>query len=206
MTSWPVVLLPATFTAMVIRLDAKFVGPYFALSSLISATEGPDARDFYTDPARRRALIRRFLYPVILGFILGWFVTSSVDIAAAGAVTAGLLIWPVLFHGLPLGVSRRDWEIPVLYLSFSVSFALLAIGGSRLKVLLVAFSNGDVAGWLARQALSATLFWVLAIMGAGVFRLMFNRIETKTVRRGEIAYENERKRGSESLDSEPEEN
>ena len=206
MSAWPVVVLPAIITALVIRFDAKFIGPYFALSSLIGGTEGLWCDDMYTDPARRNALIRRFLYPVLLGFALAWFAPSPADAGTAGAITAGLLIWPIVFHGLPLSVSRRDWELPVLYLSFFFAFSLLAIGGSSLKGLLVAFSKGDIPRWLAEQALSLVMFWVLAIMCAGIYRGMFNRVKTNVNRRGELAYDNDLKRGSEYLDSEAEDN
>lgn len=204
MSAWPVVVLPAIITAIVIRFDAKIIGPYFALSSLVSGTEGLWANDFYTDPARRRALIRRFLYPVILGFSLAWFVPSTVDVAGAGGITAGLLIWPILFHGMPVGVSRRDWEVPVLYASFLIAFPLLAMGGSSLKGLLMAFSNGDAPHWLAEQALWSILRWILGIMFGALYGWMFTRVKAKTIRRGEVAYENEMKRGSGSLDSQSE--
>jgi len=202
MSSWPVVVIPAIITALVVRLDAKLIGPYFALSSLIGGTEGIWADCDYNNPALRKALIRRFLYPALLGFALAWFEPSTADLAATGALAAGLLIWPLVFQGLPMNVSRRDWELPILYLSFFFAFPLLAICGASLKKLLVALSNGDVPHWLLEQALSLLIYSVLALMFSGLYSAMFRRVRTNVNRRGELAYDNESKRGDESLDFE----
>lgn len=180
MISWPFVVIPAVVTALVVNLDARFIGPYFSLSSLIMATEGPEARFMYGDPTRRAALIRRFLYPVIMGIALSWFVSSAVGVGAAGGLAAGLLIWPVIFHGFPVGISRRSWEVPVLYLSFSISFIVLSILGLKLKSLLTAFSNGHELRWIEGQALSSFLFWMGAMILTGIYRSMFRRVAAKT--------------------------
>lgn len=176
MNYWVIVIAPAVITALLVRLDAKVVGPYFALSSLVEATEGLDARFFYGDHSRRLALYRRFLYPIILGFILGIFRISAADVASSGGIAAGLLIWPVIFHGLPVGISRRYWEVPVLYASFLAAFPALAVFGKNLNTFLGQVSKGHIFRWFEEQLFSLFIIWIIGVFFAALYRYLSNRV------------------------------
>lgn len=105
MASWPWVVLPALLCALVVRLDAKLIGPYFSIGSILGATEGVFAWQWYEDNKLRNAFFRRMLYPVLLGFCLGWTSLTQLDLASVGALTALLLLWPLVFHGI-------EWPVP----------------------------------------------------------------------------------------------
>lgn len=179
MSYWPWVIAPAFLTSLLINFDARFSGPYFALSSLISSTEGPNARDFISDGDLRKAFIRRFVYPTILGFVLSWHLGNLVDIGASGGISAALLIWPALFHPLPQGVTKH-LDIVLLYTTFIGSFIGLSITGALLKDLLVNLSDGKVLHWLENQLLSMLLVSLVALILSAFYRSTFRRIFIET--------------------------
>lgn len=184
MTEWPVVLFPAVIVALVTRLDAKIVGPYFALSAVIAGSEGVGSRFWYSDGQRRLALARRFAYPFLAGFLLAFVkVTAFIDVAAVGALSAGLLIWPVIFGGLPWYVPRRSWHLPALYTTFIVGCGLASLSGLAAQRLVVSFASGDVAEWLAEQLLSSLLLWVGASVAVLLFRSIFRQTNDEAERR-----------------------
>jgi hypothetical protein len=188
--SWALVLLPAMATALVVRWDAKLIGPYFALSALISAMPGLDARYWYDEGPFRRAIQRRCLYPVILGSLLAWLTDLAMtDVAVTGLLAGVLLLWPIIFQGLPWNVPTKSWHLPVLYASFLVAFASLAVGGALLYVLLVRVSDGDVADWLTSEALSLAIVWAVALLSGSVFRAAFRRTREEAFRREELGGE-----------------
>lgn len=189
MSPWPTVLLPAIVTALLVRFDAKVIGPYFALSALIAASESVD-RDFYRSGTMRNALARRLLYAAALGVFL--FVVLDMplwEVAATGALTAGLLLWPLVFHGLPYGVSRRDAELPVLYISFVAAYAGLAVAGALLVQLLTYVADGDLRRWFADQFLGSFSAWVVTLLVVGMYRVMVRRLRGKAREREDVASE-----------------
>jgi hypothetical protein len=175
---WPWILVPALATALVINVDARFTGPYFSLSSLISSTEGIEARNFISDSALRNALLRRFTYPLILGFLLAWHLQNRGDIGASGAIAASLLIWPVLFHPFPDGIKRKR-DIGLLYFFFIGVFFLMALLGAYLKMALVDLSEGRVLKWIENQMLWMILIGVTAFIFSSFYRAIFDRIAKK---------------------------
>lgn len=183
-TAWPAVVVPAVVTALLVRVDAKLVGPYFAMSELVSASDSIDARYFYQPGTLRNALLRRMSYPLLLGLVLSWTVTMpSWEIAIVGAIAAGLLLWPVLFHGLPHGVSRRDWEVPGLYVGFVGSYAGFAAIGHLVRNLLEYVAEGDVRRWLTDQLLSAFVMSLITLFLLGFYRSMYRRLIRKVDKR-----------------------
>lgn len=183
MADWTVILVPAVLVALVTRVDAKVVGPYFALSSVIAASEGVGSRYWYTDSQRRLALARRFAYPCLAGFLLAWTEEAPTNIAAMGAISAGLLIWTVIFAGLPWYVPRRSWHLPALYSTFILGCGLASLAGLCLQRLVLRFAEGDVVGWLAEQMVSTILLWLCTIVVVLVFRLILRRTNEEAQRR-----------------------
>lgn len=175
MTSWPWVLLPAMVTALIINFDARYSGPYFSLSSLISSTEGLEAHNFISNSELRGALLRRFAYPLVLGFGLAWHIDNRWDIGASGAIAAGLLVWPVLFHPLPSGVSRKV-DVVILYITFIGSCMGISVIGAFLQALLVNFSDGRVLLWVENQMLWMFFVGVVALIFSAFYRSTFHRI------------------------------
>lgn len=189
MAAWPAVVLPAVLVALVIRLDAKLVGPYFTFPDLVFGMEGLDARRWYEEDTLRFAAARRFLYPMLMGIVLRVADVSMADIAATGFLTAGLLLWRAVFQGLPYGVSRRDWEVPVLYVAMLVSFTALANLGALIAETMRFLGDGNIIEYLRRAALETFLALVTGILGAAFFRGAFLSLRDKAKRRQDAGIE-----------------
>src|SRR4051812_8762006 len=95
---WPLVIIPAAVIAVAVRLDAKLLGPYFALSELVPGF-GSDL--MVSDKTTRHAMIRRLIYPFLVGAGISVLGVSGLSLAAVGLLGAALLLWPIIFHGLP---------------------------------------------------------------------------------------------------------
>lgn len=168
MGNWLVVVAPAFATALMVRIDAVFVGPYFALSSLIAGYEG--VLSFVDDQTRRRALVRRFTYPAIQGmglFVLG---ANLGDAMASGTIAALLLIWPAVFHGFPAGVVARTWRLAALYASLVASYASLSVAGFLLIKIAVILPNDQAGPWLLQSLLGLVLTSAVASIALAFFR------------------------------------
>ncbi len=192
MSPWPDLVVPAVAVALLVRVDARFVGPYFALSELVAGSEGLAALAFYRRKTLRAAIIRRFLYPLLLGFLLPLALEMPLtDVAWCGALAAGLLLWPVLFHGLPIGVSRRDWEVPALYLSFVGAYASLAATGALLFELAEYAARGDLRRWAAEQFIGWLATAIIGLFLVSVYRGAFGRLRSKSEGRMDDAFDEE---------------
>ena len=168
MGSWLVVVGPAFGTALMVRIDAVFVGPYFALSSLIAGYEG--VLSFVDDRTRRRALVRRFTYPVIQGMGLFVFGANLADATASGTIAALLLIWPAVFHGFPTGVVARTWRLSALYVSLVVSYASLSVAGYLVIKVAITLPTDQAGPWLLQSLLGLVLTSAVASIALAFFR------------------------------------
>lgn len=138
--------------AILVRFDAKAVGPYFAFYELLPGMGITEAALRGEERPVRLAVIRRFGYGFLLGLVLRYvFASPLADAVAAGALVAALLIWPLSVQGLP------TWAAPlrtliILYTSVIVGFAAAAALG-HLFVDIVA--EGDILRWLQSEGLTA---------------------------------------------------
>lgn len=183
MAEWPAILVPAMLVALMTRLDAKMVGPYFALSAVIAAGEGLWCAGWYSDRKRLMALLRRFAYPCIAGFLSAWCGLRLGDGAAIGAVSATLLIWPAFFGGLPWFVPRSTWHLPALYLTFIAACGFASLAGFSLQRMVISFAAGDVVGWAAEQVTSTVLFWLATVLLVLLFKTIFRATGNEAERR-----------------------
>jgi hypothetical protein len=200
---WTWVLIPAVVAALAIRVDAKLIGPYFSFPSLVYGWEGLDGENWYEDDTRRWAVTRRLFYPFLLGVVLALSGLQIVDIGAAGFITAGLLLWPAVFHGLPYGVSKRDWEVPVLYALIFVLFTALAAAGWYLVQVVESAATGGV--WSYMAILIRDWLVTLLIVGflAAFFKGAFLSLRRKKQAREALGQEYDFDGGSEFLDAPP---
>lgn len=123
---WYDVLIPAVAAALIIRADARLVGPYWAFSELL-----PGVGSIYADFGRERSLyrpavVRRLLYALLPGIYVGirYDGLSPLDAAIPGAVALLLILWPVVFHGLPVA-SGVGWLL-AMYAALVVLFGSLS--------------------------------------------------------------------------------
>ncbi|THJ64769.1 hypothetical protein E8P82_14185 [Arthrobacter echini] len=165
---WPAVVIPSFVLALIIRIDAKLLGPYFSFSELVS---GFGFNFLIFQRSTRAALIRRLLYPILIGFICSILGVYGASLAAVGALAAVLLIWPVVFHGLPVGVSRRALAVPLLYVSLFVSYGGLTLLGGYIAEVMRRAGEGDI--WVYVQesfvnwALTALVILFFTTFGRG---------------------------------------
>lgn len=103
-----------------------------------------------------------------------------------GLLTAGLLLWPMVFHGLSERVSRRDWELPVLYGSFSLAYGTLAVSGALVWQLVEFASDGDLRRWTADQLLGTFGFWIAAVLLGGIYTAAGKRLKGKVDQRSTV--------------------
>lgn len=183
MPEWIAVLLPAIGIALIVRIDAILIGPYFALSAVLGGSEGVDAYQFYESKERRSALLRRFSYPAIAGFALSWTTLTWIQIVSIGLVSAFLLVWPVIFHGLPWQVPRRTWHLPVLYTSFIFAFPALAGLGAELQSAFTEVAAGDIRSWLREEIVSTLTTGTMAFLLGAVYQRTFARLRDESERR-----------------------
>ena len=111
-----------------------------------------------------RAFLGRMSTPFAIGLALGIIgpgVYTLAGFATVGAVGGLLVLWPMVFHGVPQKLKLTDWLIYVIYGSFILSTAgataLGAIAGETIR---------DPAE-LAQQL--ALIFAVMLLTSAGAF-------------------------------------
>ena len=187
MPEWIWVVIPAFVLALFIRADSKFVGPYFAASSIIAGTEGFEAGWWYNRRSLRLAFLRRLVYAIVMGFLLAALSPLAPwEISFVGFLGALLLVWPVVFHGYPRLVSRRDWEVPVLYVGMSLLFASLALAGAWLWALIDDRSGGDGWGWIFDQVVGSVVLWMVVLVLGAAFVAVQGHLSRKVHRRAKI--------------------
>lgn len=178
---------PAVLLAVLIRLDAKFVGPYFALSELVGGFEGIDAQYWYEDSTFRNAVMRRFLWPLVGSMVLSVLGWSLAEVVVVALLVVGLLLWPAVFHGLPLGVSRRDWEVPALYGVVALLFGASAASGYYLVDAMRGVGGGSLRMFIQEYVVPSLLWLVLAGLASIYVRSPVERLRDKRKRRAESA-------------------
>ena len=141
---WYLIVAACIATALTVRVDALLIGPYFSFRAVIFGWEGVDGEYWYESEPLRWALTRRLSYPFLLGMILALSGLERLDVALAGALVAGLLIWPAAFVGLPTGLSARDWQVGATFGLLIGLFFGLALGGWIIVELMRSAADGSV--------------------------------------------------------------
>lgn len=159
---WPLVIIPAAVIAIAVRLDAKLLGPYFALSELVPGF-GSDL--MVSDKTTRHAMIRRLVYPFLVGAGISVFGVSGLSLAAVGLLGAALLLWPIIFHGLPYGISKRSRLLWVLYFSLLVSYGGLSLLGGFVIELMREAGDGDIGKYVSENFRD----WVITALVVTIF-------------------------------------
>ncbi len=155
-----VVFLSGLMLALVVRMDAKLIGPYFSLSQLIPGFPGFDAPIWNHRAALRWAVFRRFVYPLLFGALLALLGNPLGTVIASALFGAFLLIWPALFIPRPWGVSNRDWRYAVLNASLLVGFSGLSATGSFVTEIMTILGGGDVG----KYVLENLFLWIVTLI------------------------------------------
>lgn len=179
--AWFHIVLPAFTATLLMILDARRPrGVYWAFSQLLpGVAQLPPYADssVYFEMFEDRSLfrmefVRRFAWGLFPGGYLALVVdgSSAIDAAAAGLLTAGFVLWPVFFHGLPLVNSRR-WLL-LLY----AGVAAMLVGVSVLGFAIAQAFRGA----LVEQAASWLFSAVAILVAAVVMRLVWSYLRPLT--------------------------
>jgi hypothetical protein len=138
------------------------VGPYWSFLELVTGMGL--LFESHGQMRMKWAIYRRLLYPLVAGAAVAW-IDSELGLGVAllvGCVAAFLLLWPVVFHGLPLGVARSDWLLIPIYLGFIVAFGAASALGRYLVEYARAQGGGSPIAYLRQEGPG----WVItAIIG-----------------------------------------
>lgn len=160
-----------TATALLVRLDSRLFGPYFALSDFLPGAGGELFVDLVRSGDTRRSVARRLAYPLLLGGFLRAVLDMPVwEVAAAGGLTCGLLLWPLVFGGLPKGVASSDWQLPVLYGSYAVLYVGMAVAGVYIWDWLQATVDGKFWSWVGDQVLPVLVVAIVLLFARTIFK------------------------------------
>jgi hypothetical protein len=158
--SWYEFLVPTLVIALAVRLEATIIGPYWAWVELIPEVVAEDRSAART---RRNAL-------TFASMSLWPRAYDLVDGAILGIAAAGLLLWPLVFHGLPWGISGL--RLLLLYSSLALAFGSSGWFGGY--VARFARTEGGVAHFLADNAIGL----VIGAVGTLFFSAVFDRAST----------------------------
>jgi hypothetical protein len=174
---WWEAVIPAILTALVIRIDALWLGPYFALSELVAGMQGLEGFAL-ADRDLRWAFIRRFAYPGLASMALSLVDRTLTygDAVVVGGLTAGLLIWPVAFHGLPRGVAPKDWWLAGIYGGLVAAFCAFAGFAHFAANFARTEGGGDVLKFLYEEGSRALIFLAVGATGSAFFGRGFTRV------------------------------
>lgn len=160
MSPWLAISL-AGVTAILVRLDARAARPYFAYGELVPGTGISQAALRGEESAVRLGLIRRFGYAFLLGVLLAYvFSFEILDVVLAGGAVGMLLIWPVAIEGMPVWLAPKRLLIGLYVGVVAALGALAALGYLFVDVV----AAGDLAGWLAREALQVLASVIVAAL------------------------------------------
>lgn len=174
--TWVEALVPAVVIALLVRLDAIVIGPYWAIVELIQY-EAPQPR------VRKHTIWRRFLYPglVAAGLVVLRPETVPMDGAIVGSLAALLLLWPIVFHGFPWHLVRRRSWLVVLYIAFVAGFFASGYLGAFVAVFVAdLIEQGSLADFLADQIVPAAVVFTIGVISATVQERTATRIEAET--------------------------
>lgn len=163
--------MPTLLVACSVRAEASLLGPYWSWIELVPRLP-IGHQDEHT---RRKALLRRVAIPGLFGLLLALLwpgVYGVSEGAIIGVSAAGLVLWPMVFHGRPYGV--RGWTSWRLYGYFVGAF--LASGALGVGLAGVIESQGGPIEYIKNEGAGL----LLAFVGSLFFTRGFERVSNVT--------------------------
>lgn len=166
--TWYEFLIPSVTMALLVRWFAVLVTPYWAWIELFppnGADESPGVRR-----QRRRAMVLRLGTPAAVAFVCSGLWPQRFDAASMALVglgAAGLLLWPMMFTGLPLGVLKSDWALLPLYGGLMASLAVSAWTGAHLGAWAHA-REGGLPAFVLENAISLLIGTFVTVLLGGL--------------------------------------
>ena len=162
--TWWFLVFTSVSIALAVRILALFGPAYFTWLELIPYL-GEDQPEHAS--LRSRTLRLRLAVPFLILFTAGLAPLAPValwEAAVAGAAGAGLLLWPMVFHGYPYGIFRWQWVLVPAYGSLVGLFAVSASLGAFTASLVTGRAEGvhpllENLAYAALMASGAALLW-----------------------------------------------
>lgn len=129
---------------------------------------------------RRNALFRRIAIPGIIGLVMALLWPNhygELEVAIIGGGAAGLILWPMTFHGRPYGV--RGFSSLLLYGSFVGAF--IAAGALGAHIAAIVESQGGPATYLKNEGVGALMLFVATLFFTGAL----DKLSSASAKRGE---------------------
>lgn len=167
-------LVPTVLVASLVRIEATLLGPYWAWIELVPRL--PIGRE--DERTRQRALLRRVAIPGLVGLVLALLcpdVYGVLEGAIIGASASGLILWPMVVHGRPLGL--RGWTSWRLYGYFVGAFS--ASGALGVGLAGVIEHQGGPIEYIKNEGVSI----LIAFVGSLFFARGFERVSHVTSKR-----------------------
>ena len=159
------VFFGAVLIAALTRLDARKMGPYFAVSEFVFGF--PELQAHYRVQDLKSAMIRRLGYPWFAGLLVLFFGQPMWVAATVGVMAAFLLVWPALLMGKPVEFAHRP--MLVLYVSLVMTYGGLAGVGFAMGSTIGGLTGAVEFLW--ENAIAMALGIILTAFGVGGMRL-----------------------------------
>lgn len=166
--SWPFILLPAILIAAVLKLDNRYLGPYFAIADIALGDFGSGYK--WNDREIIQSFTRRLTYVIVAGAALDGGQYRPPDIAAVLFIAGFLLIWPAFGHPLPVYARKSDWHVLLAWALYVLSIVGFGMFGAKLLTLIQAIT-GQSPSQFIREALLGSFLWLLLATVAAAFRV-----------------------------------
>lgn len=172
---WYYALLPAALIAILVRLEAIFLLPYWSWLQLIPETG--TANTLLKRKQKRRSLARRMAIPLVAALVLVSIWPSVYGVAESAIVAtmgAGLLLWPLLIAPFHQEVRSPPWLAWVLYGLLPIGFAASGVVG-----VLVGQAIAQRGGWvdfISDQLISFVLSTIVVLFVGGAVDRVSDRL------------------------------
>jgi hypothetical protein len=139
--TWWEALIPAVLGAVSIRAVALLSPTYFSWVELFSdlSPEGAESQKI-----RRQTMLARLFVPFVVVALTRFLWQQDMSYWSAGSIgllIGFLMLWPIVFQGLPFGILKRDWLLWPIYGSFLCLLMMAAMFGWGISEIFLAVDD-----------------------------------------------------------------
>lgn len=163
---WAMILGPAILVAAALKLDNRYLGPYFAVVDVVFNDFGTGYH--WHDKEIIWSLLRRVGYIIAAGAILNGCSYKLSDALGVFLVAGFLLIWPAFGHPLPVKARKSDWQILFVWGSYIASIVFFGLFGSTFFSLI-----RSITGQEPWKFIRDNLLWTIVCFVAGAIFTAF---------------------------------
>lgn len=181
--SWPFIFFPGSLIAVLIGLDNRYRGPYFAIADVVFGDI--DSGRGLLDREVIGSLLRRIIYLVIAGFLLSLLKFKAFDIASVFFISGFLMIWPAFLKPLPKYTRYSDWEVFCLWVFYAVSCIGFGLFGASVPSIIKAITGQAPFPLIRDNVIASATILVLSLGAQGLIFLLKLPLRGKVAERKE---------------------